>query len=622
MPEDANDVFAKNFSFFPDLSCISKDDANNIYPLEETKSGHKTYKLDNIYIHSKYDPIKEAKRSVQLLLENKEDIDVYILFGCGLGYVMRELYNQILNNSKQIKPYIIWIESDLKSFITAMHCSDMSDILNDSNVKIFIGAKKDVIGSFLQTIPTKRLRYYYHRPLYTFCETYFKEIQNYISYVLDRKDMNCATLVRFQKTWARNIIFNTPYYPFAGKIESLRNIAAGCTAVVVAGGPTLEQMLDYIKKERENLILVAVDTAYKYLRSQNIIPEIVVSVDPQYWNYKYLENEELNDSILITDPSAYFKIFRNVAPKRIFTGNSLFELTEYFTANENRGTLAAGGSVATTAFDIARLIGAGNIILAGLDLGFPGRSTHFKGAFFENNFIATSDYFNDANQKSFNYLMHTGELLSAKSTDGKVVITDQKMILFRKWLEREIGLTNASVLLPNLGGSLIEGCKVTELSNLPCTDKSDNRQKYKMEINNLIEKNTKCTVQYDIAERIKTFIGMLNAIIAESEKILKLIPKDGNMPKNKINEFDERQKNIMSEHEKNRVLNIVSSSAQNVLLSITENVSYSDDSEKSVWLKIRTLYEAINETAVFYEKNFQKILKIMPLLPRIKSDVL
>ena len=53
-----------------------------------------------------------------------------------------------------------------------------------------------------------------------------------------------------------------------------------------------------------------------------------------------------------------------------------------------------------------------------------------------------------------------------------------------------------------------------------------------------------------------------------------------------------------------------------------ENVSYSEDSEKSIWLKIRKLYEAINEMSIFYERNFQKVLKIMPVLPKIKSDVL
>ena len=617
-----NAILKKNILSFSKLNTISEDEIKNIYQTEDTKSGHKTYKLDNIYIHSKYDPIKEAKRSVQLLLENKEDIDVYILFGCGLGYVAQELYEQILaDNPKQIKPYIIWIENDLKTFMTTIHSSDISNLLEDENVKIFVESPKDVIGSFLQTIPTKRIRYYYHRPTYSFEEAYFKEVQNYINYVLDRKDMNSATLVRFQKTWARNIIFNTPYYPFAGKIESLRDIAKGCTAVVIAGGPTLEKMIPYIKKERENLILIAVDTAYKYLKSQKIIPEIVVSVDPQYWNYKYLENEKLKDSILITDPSAYFKVFRNIAAEQIFTGNSLFELTGYFVKNENRGTLAAGGSVATTAFDIARLIGAEKIILAGLDLGFPGRNTHFKGAFFEHNFITTEDYFNNAQEKSFNYLMHTGDLPLTKSTDNKAIITDSKMILFRRWIEREVGLTNASVLLPNLGGSFIEGCKITELSDLP-NDKNTKKSEYITRIQHIINENKKNKINYDITDRMKTFNKLLKIIKNESEKILKIIPENGNMPQNKINEFDERQKNLMGEPEKNKVLNIISSSAQNILLSIMENVQFSDDSEKSVWLKIRKLYEAIYEMAIFHENNFEKILKIIKLESKIKSDVL
>jgi hypothetical protein len=83
-----------------------------------------------------------------------------------------------------------------------------------------------------------------------------------------------------------------------------------------------------------------------------------------------------------------------------------------------------------------------------------------------------------------------------------------------------------------------------------------------------------------------------------------------------------RQKKLMDQSEKNKVLNIISSSAQNILLSIMENVSYSDDSQKSVWLKIRKLYEAINEMSIFYEKNFQKVLKVMNVPPKIKSDVL
>jgi hypothetical protein len=194
------------------------------------------------------------------------------------------------------------------------------------------------------------------------------------------------------------------------------------------------------------------------------------------------------------------------------------------------------------------------------------------------------------------------------------------MILFRKWIEREVGLTNIPVLLPNLGGSLIEGCKIVELSDLPHT-KVD-KDSYNIKIQTIINENKKNTVPYDVCEKMKTFSQISKTITEESEKILKLIPENANMPQNKINEFDMRQKKLMDQSEKNKVLNIISSSAQNILLSIMENVSYSDDSQKSVWLKIRKLYEAINEMSIFYEKNFQKVLKVMNVPPKIKSDVL
>ena len=216
--------------------------------------------------------------------------------------------------------------------------------------------------------------------------------------------------------------------------------------------------------------------------------------------------------------------------------------------------------------------------------------------------------------------MHTGELPLTKSTNGKPIITDPKMILFRRWMEREIALTNAPVLLPNLGGSYIEGCKIIELSELPCT--KNNTGNYRIQIDSIINENIKNQITNKITDQMMIFNKMSKIIAEESEKILKLIPENGNMPQNKISEFDKRQKDLMSESEKNRVLNIVSSSAQNILLAIMENVSYSEDSEKSIWLKIRKLYEAINEMSIFYERNFQKVLKIMPVLPKIKSDVL
>lgn len=614
------DVLKNNSSIPPELKELYTKNKDKIYPLEETKNGLKTYRIQEIFIHSRYDPLKEAERAVTTLLNDSGEVDVYILLGNGLGYCAKSLYRQILKESKEaIKPYILWIEKDPLSFLAALEVNDMGELFADPNFKFFLDTSKENIGSFLQTIPTKRIRYYYHRPLYVLFENYYREIQNYIGYILDRKDMNTATLVRFQKIWARNLIYNTPYYPFTGKIQDLKNTAEGSTVVLIAGGPTLEKILPLLQKERSNLILVAVDTAYKYLKSHGIVPEIVVSVDPQYWNYKYLEKESLTDSILITDSSSYFQMFRDIEPARIFTGNSLFELAKYFIDNNCRGTMAAGGSVSTTAFDIARMIGAKKIILAGLDLGFPNHKTHFKGAFFENNFIFSSDYFHSAEQKSVSYLVHTGELLTAKATDGSLLITDPKMILFKRWIEREISLTDAQIILPELGGSFLEGAKLLPLNEIKI-EENNARNDFLQHCQKLIEQNRNFKLPYHLKEKMFAFLNTAKEIEKESSKIASLIPQEGNISEKNIQEIDWRQKNLFSTAEKNLITSIVSSSAQDILLSISENVSFSEDSQKSVWIKTKKLYEAIQEMSNFYAKNFQKLLKIIHLLPNINSD--
>ncbi len=571
-------ILEKNLSVRPELKELYEKFSGSKYEVEITKNNQRTFRVSDKYVHSAYNPEREATRSVELLTkieEESQEIDVYLLLGNGLGYTAVQLYRKIIKESQaNIKPYILWIEKDPASFICALENADLSELLQSDNVRIFVDTPKDVVGSFLQTIATKRIRYSYLRPLYFANESYYQELQNYIAYVLDRKDMNSATLIRFQRTWARNNIYNLPYSVVAGKISDLKNIALGCTAVLIAGGPTLEKMLPFIKQYRDNLLLVAVDTAYKYLRSHGVSPDIVVSVDPQFWNYKYLEGESLEGSILVTDSSAYHKTFENVDPRRVFTGDSLFEVTKYFLGGSSRGTLAAGGSVATTAFDIARTIGATSIIFAGLDLSFPNRNTHFRGAFFEHNFIATSSYIDTADKKSDDYIAHTGVLNQVVSTTGESVITDPKMILFQRWIEKEINVTNARVVLPNLGGARIEGANIVEFEQLPREIQGVSLEGFHERVELLIQNNNKNIVDTNLPARLREFLDCINTIAKHSKEIVKLIPDSGDISQKSIARADTLQQEVFENPRYMRVTSILASSAQDVLLSIVENVSY------------------------------------------------
>ncbi|HBD94882.1 MAG: hypothetical protein A2015_09990 [Spirochaetes bacterium GWF1_31_7] len=587
------------------------------YPLELTKSNHSTYKIDTLYIHSKYDPEKEALRTVEYLTNDADEIDIYILFGGGLGFVLSHLYNSICNSSRKIKPYIIYIEKDIKSFITALSVTDFSSIFKSDWVKIFIDAEKELIGSVIQTIPTQKVRYYYHRPLFTLNELYYKNLQNYISYILDRKDMNTATMARFQKTWTKNTVYNLPYLFSNKKLISLKDKAKNMNAVIVAGGPTLEKMIPYIKKNQNFLVIIAVDTSYKYLKNNDIIPDIVVSVDPQFWNFKYLENETLDGSILVTDPTSYYQLFRSVSPDKIYTGNSLFPLTAYFMDNTNRGVLSAGGSVSTTAFDVARIIGCSTIFLAGLDLGFPGKNTHFKGAFFETNFICSSDYSNTTEHKSFNYISHAG-LLKTKATNG-TLITDPKMVLFKNWFEREIPLTDAKVYLPDLGGSYIQGSTIFNLLDFEKILHKNEKSNFTRSISSPESEKNQST---NIINTISQFLSICKELNLNAKKIINIIPETGILSDEKMKKYEIIHTTLFSNSGTKKVADIITSSAQDILLSIMENIRYSDNETISLWIKTRKLYEAIFEMSQFYETIFNKLIKLINILPNINSDSL
>ena len=75
------------------------ENANNFLSLEETRNGQNTIKVNGIYLHSKYDPIKEAISFVNANIEEDQNTSGYLVLGLGLGYHVAELANR---TNKQI----------------------------------------------------------------------------------------------------------------------------------------------------------------------------------------------------------------------------------------------------------------------------------------------------------------------------------------------------------------------------------------------------------------------------------------------------------------------------------------------------------------------------------------
>lgn len=61
------------------------------FSLEDTRNGNKTIKVNGIYLHSKYDPIKEAISFANANISEDENPSGFLVLGLGLGYHIVEL---------------------------------------------------------------------------------------------------------------------------------------------------------------------------------------------------------------------------------------------------------------------------------------------------------------------------------------------------------------------------------------------------------------------------------------------------------------------------------------------------------------------------------------------------
>jgi hypothetical protein len=139
---------------------------------------------------------------------------------------------------------------------------------------------------------------------------------------------------------------------------------------------------------------------------------------------------------LIAEPAVYPPVL-SLPFKNKFLCSSLFPLGTFIEKQVDlKGRLAAGGSVATTAWDFAHLLGAQEIWIAGLDLAFPDLKTHFRGARFEEQANSMSNRFNPI-EKWIVRALRDGFPFIAPCGNGGQVLTDRRLSLYAAWFENQ-----------------------------------------------------------------------------------------------------------------------------------------------------------------------------------------
>ena len=388
------------------------------------------------YVHSKRDPEREAERLVEAETGGGSVVSGEVpalVLGFGLGYTACALA------AKFPERPIIVVEKRAALLRKALETRNLTSFLSRPRLVFVLGGEiEGVTGalSLFESVPGAPPLVLQNRALTGLDKEWYAGVEEKIKTWNSRTNVNRATTRRFGKRWLRNLSKNLSSVRDNPGISHLEGLLEGrdIPVFLAAAGPTLDETAPILGEIHKRCLIVAVDTSLRFLVARGIKSDFVVSVDPQYWNFRHLDRVHATETRLVTESAVYPSLFRHPFGG-IFLCGSFFPLGRFIEkAVDSKGDIGSGGSVATSAWDFCRLLGAETVWIAGLDLAFPELKTHFKGALFEEKTHVESRRFLTAETRNFRAL-RDGQPFRAKNRGAGTILTDKRLSLYAAWFE-------------------------------------------------------------------------------------------------------------------------------------------------------------------------------------------
>jgi len=473
-------------------------DELDFVPCQETRSGALTCQLARssgqaVYLHSRYDPAKEAARwaeGVEQLAEEMADREdgrvpmCYFVDGFGLGYHVKALFEQLAEPA-----FIVVSEPNIALLRTALEHFDYSDMFASDRLIVITTAQRGEIFKKLEhhahammmgvlfTQPLQRINQDFHAAIHTLISEYAAYVRTTLVTVLGNSVRTCE-----------NILNNLPTYVATESIDILQNRFSGCPAVVVSAGPSLKRNIKILKEIRDKVVVVAVQTTLKPLLAEGIRPDFVTSLDYHAVSkgfFEGLDDRDLHEVHLVAEPKAHWDVVDYYRERGCVSllGNEFAQLV-LRGMEDPHDNLRAGCTVAHLAFYLAQYLGADPILFIGQDLGFTDNVYYSPGVELHSIWKPELGRFGTIEMKEWERIIRMrGILRQVQDIHGKPIYTDEQMFTYLQQFEKDFAQCPAQVIDATEGGVLKQFCKtmpLQEAANLYCRDPiSQDRYSYR-----------------------------------------------------------------------------------------------------------------------------------------------
>lgn len=389
--------------YLSQLDKICVDDEQG-YCLESSLYGFLTLRNaeSGRYFHSQNDPMWEARQVAKRIYDPA--MKSYSLLGCGLGYIAYQLYC-VSDGSVPINIY----EYDEKMIQYARNYGVL-DWIPEECLSVTVDA--DVLPFLYSLEQEEGHGYHIFEPeLYRAPEDAQEIIRTLI--------INNNSATDFREDQQRNFYRNLQ--SDAKPLSVFKRDQSGESFVVVAGGPSVDDRLDFLKQQKGHMPIIAVGTIFSKLLACGIVPDMAAILEARSTVMRQLEGIADQQVPLFLGIMAYWKLARIYEGEKYLvpTGGDTPE-EKYYKKQCGGFALDCPGTVTIMAVNLALYFGAKEIYLLGVDFAFPKEQYYATGA--------TGD----------NSLSDKSSLFLVESVGGGTVYTDKPMTMFRDYMEELI----------------------------------------------------------------------------------------------------------------------------------------------------------------------------------------
>ena len=434
-----------------------------------------TEKLKGHSLVSPRDPVREAERHIGAFRLKPGMLALV----AGVGHLpMLEMLAEQLKTRDGQGGLIIAFEADTELYLALKKARP--DIFAD--VAVIVPENLTVLAELVERLDVESFigyRTFENRGSIELQSAFYAQAIADFKQKLASRFSDLFTRLEFEERWVFNALSKLPLLSNARPVSALFGLGKGSEAILVSTGPSLRSTIESLRAVKDQCFIACADSAYRVLVRSGINPHLVFSLDSQAHTTKHFgllpRGKRGEFPLLVCDAVSNPVVARDwrgemaisytaqyVDDRRVVSPGCDYLEEQKVLAGASEllpGDLQSGGSVATSIFDLLRLMQFDRIIFLGQDLAYTHREIHTPGTHHTDEWLSRTTNRLQPLENINERVLRGRHTKREVSLTGRPIVTDYILSLYRDWFSTAMQRIDNRVANATADGLQIPGAE-------------------------------------------------------------------------------------------------------------------------------------------------------------------